>query len=77
MVPQLEGAIILSELINMSYLTDSYNGFTLKLESWQNFCSNRSIRSSTYGKMNISDFPPCKKMVIFITEIVIFLKTSS
>ena len=26
-----------------------------------------------YGKINIFDFPPCGKMVIFITEI--FLKT--
>ena len=25
---------------------------------------------------NISDFPPCGKMVIFATEFVIFLKTS-
>ena len=35
---------------NTSYLTDLYISFTLKLESRQNFCSNRSIRSSTYGK---------------------------
>ena len=33
---------------NTSYLTDSYIGFTLKLESWQKFCFNRSIK--TYGK---------------------------
>ena len=37
-------------LFNTSYLTDSYISFTLKLESRQNFCSNRSVRSSTYGK---------------------------
>ena len=37
-------------LINTSYLTDSYISFTLKLESRQKFCSNKSIRSSTYGK---------------------------
>ena len=61
---------------NTSYLTDSYISFTLKLESGQNSCSNRSIRSSTYGKKNISDFPPCGKLVIFVTEFVIFLKTS-
>ena len=54
--------------INTSYLTDSYISFTLKLESPQIFCSNRSIRSSMYGEMNISDFPPCRKMVIFITQ---------
>ena len=28
------------------------------------------------AKKNISNFPPCRKMVIFITELVIFLKTS-
>ena len=57
---------------NTSYLTDSYVSFTLKLESRQKLCSKRLIRSSTYGKKNISDFPPCGKMVIF----VILLKTS-
>ena len=62
--------------INTSYLIDSYISFTLKLESWQKFYSNRSIRSSTYSKKNISDFLPCGKMVIFVTEFVIFLKTS-
>ena len=62
--------------INSSYLTDSYISFTLKLEPQQNFCSNRSIRSRTCGKNIISDFPPCGKMVIFVTELVIFLKTS-
>ena len=36
--------------VNTSYLTDSYISFTLKLESGQNFCSNKSIRSSTYNK---------------------------
>ena len=45
--------------INTSYLTDSYISFTLKLESGQIFCSNRSIRSSTYGKKNIYEIPPC------------------
>ena len=61
---------------NTSYLADSYISFTLKLKSRQNFCSNSLIRSSTYGKKNISDFPPCGKMVVFVTEFVIFLKTS-
>ena len=28
------------------------------------------------AKKNISDFPPCGKMVIFVTEFVIFLKTT-
>ena len=62
--------------INTSYLTDSYTSFTLNLESGQNVCSDRSIRSSTYRKKNISDFPPCGKLVIFVNEFVIFLKTS-
>ena len=39
-------------VLNTSYLTDSYNSFTLKLESRQKFCFNSSIRSSTYGKKN-------------------------
>ena len=52
-------------LFNTSYLNDSYISFTLNLESGQNVCSDRSIRSSTYGKKNISNFPPCGKMVIF------------
>ena len=59
--------------INTSYLTDSYISFTLKLESRQNVCSNRPVRSS---KKIISDFPSCGKMVVFVTEFVIFLKTS-
>ena len=62
--------------INTSYLTDSYISFTLNFESGQKFCSNRSIRSSTYGRKNISDFPPCGKLVIFVNEFMIFLKTS-
>ena len=65
-----------AEGINTSYLTDSYIGFTLNMESGQNFCSNRSIRSSTYSKKNIFEIPPCGKLVIFVTEFVIFLKTT-
>ena len=64
-----------SDIINTSYLTDSYISFTLKLESRQIFF-NSLIRSSTHGKKNISDFPPCGKMVVFVTEFVIFFKTS-
>ena len=30
---------VVNQLINTSYLTDSYIDFTLKLESGQNFCS--------------------------------------
>ena len=68
--------VISFDPINTSYLTDSYISFTLKLKSLQNFCFNSLIRSSIYGKKNISDFPPCGKMVVFVTEFVIFLKTS-
>ena len=57
-------------------MTDSYISFTLKFDYRQKICFNRSIRSSTYGKINISDFPPCGKMAIFVTEFVIFLKSS-
>ena len=45
-------------------------------KSRQNFCSRSSIRSSTYGKKNISDIPSCGKVAIFVTEFFIFLKTS-
>ena len=62
--------------LNTSYLTDSCISFTLKLESRTIFCSDRSIRSSTYGKKNISYFPPCGKLVIFVNEFLILLKTS-
>ena len=53
-------------LFNMPYLTDSYISFTLKLESWQNFCSIRSIRSSIYGKKNIFEIPPCGSHLLVI-----------
>ena len=57
---------IFHEGINTSYLTDSYITFTLKLESGQNFCCNRSIRSSTYGKKNIFEIPPCGSHFLLI-----------
>ena len=62
--------------LNTSYLTDSCISFTLKLESRLRFFSNSLIRSITYDKKNICDFPPCGKMVVFVTEFLIFLKTS-
>ena len=51
---------------NTSYLTDSYISFTLKLKSGLNFCYNRSIRSSTYGKKNIFEIPPCGSHFLLI-----------
>ena len=72
---KLNSLYFILNTFNTSYLTDSYICFTLKLESRQIFCFNSLIRSSTYGKKNISDFPPCGKMVVFVTEFVIFLKT--
>ena len=53
-------------ILNMSYLTDSYISSTLKLESRQKFCFNSLIRSSTYGKKIISDFPPCGNHFLLI-----------
>ena len=72
---------------NTSYLTDLYISFTLKLESRQNFCSSRSIRSSTYYKKNIFEIPPCwshfasnsfsllvlRKITISVTKMTFFL----
>ena len=52
--------------LNVSYLTDSYIRFTLKLEAGQNFCASRSIRSSTYGKTNILESRPCGIQFLFI-----------
>ena len=53
-------------VVNTSYLTDSYISFTLKLESRQKCCSNMLIRSSTYSKKNISDFPACGSHFLLI-----------
>ena len=68
---------LLNYLLNTSYLTDSYISFTLKLESRQNFALTGPFKSSRYGKKKNSDFPPCGMMVIFVPEIVIFLKLVS
>ena len=59
LVLKIETENLNSFWINTSYLTDSYISFTLKLESGQNFCSNRSFRSSAYCKKNIFEIPPC------------------
>ena len=64
---KLKKMIIIHQFqINTSYLTDSYISFTLKLESGQHFCSNRSIRSSTNGKKNIFEIPPCGSHFLLI-----------
>ena len=59
------------KFINTSYLTYSNWNlnkiFTLKCELGQ-------VHSA---KRNISDFPPCRKLVVFVTEFVIFFKTSN
>ena len=60
------GPDIFFQPLNTSYLTDSYISFTLKLESRQKFCFNSLIRSSTYGKKIISDFPPCGSHFLLI-----------
>ena len=63
MVPQLEGAIILSELINTSYLTDSYVIFTLKMES---------VSKNSRPLLNIV-FKP--KMVFLDTDFILRVRT--
>ena len=51
-------------LFNTSYLTDSYIGFTLKVE----FVTKNTI----FGlKMMVKNSLPCGKIIIFITEFVI------
>ena len=61
---KVETKMIYALDLQKPFIADSYISFTLKLESWQNFCSNMLISSSTYGKENIFDFPPCRKMVV-------------
>ena len=60
--------------LNTSYLTDLYISFILKFQ--QNFCSNRSIRSSTYGKKNIFEIPPRGShfLVIHFTYLLVLRK---
>ena len=64
--------IFLFVAFNTSYLTDSYIGFTLKMESV-------SINTIFGLKMMVKsgleiflEIPPCRKIVIFITGFVIF-----
>ena len=47
-------------LLNTSYLTDSYIGFTLKM-----FALTGELGQVHTAKKNISNFPPCEKLVIF------------
>ena len=54
-------------IINTSYLTDSYIGFTLKMES----VSKNTIFGLKMMVKNYFEIPPCGKMIIFITEFVI------
>ena len=59
--------------LNTSYLT------TFLPSDWnldKNFALTGELGQVHMAKKNISDFPPCGKMVIFVTEFVIFLKTS-
>ena len=58
---KLSGIHPYEKCINTSKSTESNISFTLKLQSGQKFCINWSFSSSTYGKQNISHFPPCGK----------------
>ena len=56
--------------INTSYLTDSYIGFTLKMESVsKNFWPKND--GEKWSRKKYFEIPPCAKIVIFITEFVI------
>ena len=55
----------------MSYLTDSYIFFTLKLESHKFFALTGQLSQVHMAKKNISNFPPCGKVAIYVTEFVI------
>ena len=50
--------------VNTSYLTDSYIGFTLQLGSGQDFALTSELGQLYMAKENISNFPPCRKMVV-------------
>ena len=61
--------------ISTSYLTDSYIGFTLKMESvTKNFWPKNE--GENWSRKICFEIPPCGKLVIFVTEFLIFLKTS-
>ena len=60
------------DCFNMSYLTDSYIGFNLKMESVSKntiFGLKMMVKSGLEKKY--FEIPPCGKIVIFITEFVI------
>ena len=58
--------------LNTSYLTDSYIGFTLKMESVSiNTIFGLKIMVKSGLEKFIFEIPPCGKIVIFITEFVI------
>ena len=57
----------------MSYLTDSYIVFTLKMESVsKNTIFGLKMRVKSGLEKNYFKIPPCGKMVIFIAEFVIW-----
>ena len=59
-------------LINTSYLTDSYIGFILKMESvTKNTIFGLKNEGEKWPRKIYFEIPPCGKIVIFITEFVI------
>ena len=51
-------------VVNTSYLTDSYIGFTLQLGSGQDFALTSELGQLYMAKENISNFLPCGKLVV-------------
>ena len=63
----------MGKYINTSYLTDSYIGFTVKMEPVNNQKHHfwpKNVGEKWSRKINF-EIPPCGKIVIFITEFVI------
>ena len=64
----------LNSNLNTSYLTESYIAFTLKMESVtkNTIFGLKMMVKSGLEKFSLKSLQPCVKMVIFITEFVIF-----
>ena len=62
--------IFLFVAFNTSYLTDSYIGFILKMKSVSKYTIFGLKMMVKSGLENFLEIPPCRKIVIFITEFV-------
>ena len=61
--------------IKTSYLTDSYIGFILKMESVSKskfWSKNDGELREKWSRKKYFEIPPCRKTIIFITEFVTF-----